>query len=241
MKKFILFYVLACSAFAFGQIDAVPTNNDAKANVTLGARNSMVGDMSYINGAGAWLPGRPIDNTIEGTPHLFSSWDGLFEIFVTENKGFRVLNLNYNISTKRLESKIDNDSVFQFDTAKISFINRKSEKYKFYDIKGSKELYKVIYSSDKVIFLKGYAIEITKGRINPMTQEVISKSKYLTKERFVANINNAGFVEVDMKKKPILKLMGDKSGQVEKFASDSKLSFNSEADLFKVFQYYDSL
>jgi len=239
MKKLVLLCVLGCSMFVFGQNDAVPKESDAKANVPLDARNA-IGDMTLF-GAGTWLPGRAIDNSIEGTPYLFSNWDGMYEIFANEKNGYRVVNLNYNVKTKTLESKIAKDSVFQFDSSKVDFIKHDNKKYKFYTVNFTNELFQVIYSSSKVVFLKGFYTELTKPRLNPMTQEMISKSKYLLKEKFVIRFGEGNFDEIDMKKKAILKGMGDKSTLVERFASDSKLSFNSEKDLYRIFQYYDTL
>ncbi len=232
MKKLILFCLLGCSVVVFGQ-------EDVKANVPLDARN-ITGKWSGY-GAGTWLPGKSIDNSIEGTPHLFSNWNGVFQIFVNENQSYKISNLNYNIVSKTLESQVEKDSVFQFDTSKINSIKRNSDKYKFFNINNSNELYQVIYSSQKVVFLKGFSVEITKENVNPMTQEVLSKRKYKIKERFMINFNNSSFIEIDMKKKQILKLMGDKASQVEKYASDSKLSFTSEKELFSIFRFYDNL
>jgi len=232
MKKLILFSLLGCSVFVFGQ-------EDLAVNVPMDARNATGEITSY--GTGAWLPGRSIDNSIEGSPYLFPKWDDAFEIFATESKGYKILNLNYNVATKTLESKVAKDSVFQFDKDKVSFVKHDSEKYKFYEVNNSNELYKIIYSSDKVVFLKGFDLAITKRRINPMADEILFKRKYDLKEKFVVNFNNSVFYEIELKKRPILKLMGDKSSQVQKFASQSKLSFKSEKDLFKIFQYYDSL
>ena len=95
--------------------------------------------------------------------------------------------------------------------------------------------------SDKVTLLKGFDAVLKKGSINPLTLEYIHKDKYSIDENYYLKLNNTNFIEIDLNKKSFLQLMGDKASSVEKYASDFKLSFKSETDLLKIFQYYDTL
>jgi hypothetical protein len=225
MKKNILFCLLGFSSIVFGQ--------------NFGTKDE---GLQQFNGSASsmWTKGATIDNTIEGSVYLFTEWEGLFKIFIDQNKYYSADNLNYNINSKVLESKISKDSVFQFDVKKISFIKSGEEKYKFYTINKQFELSQELYDSSKNIFIKIVKLDLINGELNPLTQER-TKSKYERKIKYFCKVANNEFVEVDLKKKPILKLLGEKSKLVEKYASDSKLSFSSEKDLVKIFKYYDSL
>ena len=87
-------------------------------------QNSKKGDynidyLGNFNKAGMWLPASVEDKSISGSPYLFNSWEGLFSVINMKGNRFDLLNLNYNISTKKLESKVSKDSVFQYDLKDI--------------------------------------------------------------------------------------------------------------------------
>lgn len=227
MRKFILLCLLGFSGVLFGQ--------------NLGTDRGVGLQGFAVNGNGTmWLKGATIDNTIEGSTYLFPGWEGLYQMFIDDKQYYSIKNLNYNINSKSLESKFSQDSVFQFDIKKINFIKRGEEKYKYYTVNSSPELCQEFYASSKIIFIKNFKLDLINGVLNPLTQEK-TKSKYVKKEKFFCKTSDKEFTEIDLKKKPILKLLGDKSKLVEKYASGSKLSFSTEKDLCKIFQYYDSL
>ncbi|WP_395058740.1 hypothetical protein [Flavobacterium sp.] len=225
MKKFVCFFLLTLSTFVFGQ--------------NFGTKEG--GFQQFESGgSGMWVKGSTIDNTIEGSSYLFEEWDGVFKIFTDEMKYYPTHNLNYNIRSKVLESKISKDSVFQYDLKTISFIKRGEEKYVFYTIQEKKELCLELYSSNKIVFIKDFKLFLINGTLNPLTQEK-PKSRYEKKQVYFFKVINNEFHEIYLKKKSILKLFGDKSKLVDKYASDSNLKFSSEKDLCEIFKYYDSL
>lgn len=226
MKKICVFYLLLCSAVIFGQ-------------QSHGAGGTyFVGQMQYD---GVYLPKNEADLSIEGSTYLFPNWDGKYEVYVSENKGYSISNLNYNVKTNSLESKVSKDSVFQFDIKNINFIKHESIKYKLYKIRTSSELFQEIYVSNTVSFVKGFNVIFKKGSINPMTQVVLQKDEYSVKEKFYLKLNNENFVELKLNKKTVLNLLGDKAFAIEKYTSDLNLSFKSETDMVNILQKYDSL
>ena len=190
---------------------------------------------------GIYLPVSHLDLSNEGSVYLFPQWEGKYEVYLSEKEGYSFSNLNYNVKTNLLESKISKDSVFQFDVGKINFIKHGSRKYKLYNIRETKELFQEIYVSENIIFLKGFNVVLRKGTINPLTLEYIQKDQYSVNEKFYLKFKNINFIELVLNKKSVLKVLGDKAFQVERYASDFKLSFKSEKDLFKIFLYYDTL
>ena len=232
MKNF-LFFTLFNVALVFAQTDSKKTESGDYRINAVGKFNP--------GSSGGWLPAGYMDTTIQGSPYLFDNWDGLFVIESKQNAKFKIHNLNYNITRRTLESKVSKDSVYQFDAVNINNFKRGNDKYAFFNVNNEEQLCHVVYASDKVTLIKAFKLEITKQQVNPMTQEVLVKSKYVRKESYLIKNQNNPFREIGLKKNAILKFMGDKSKQVEQFASDSKLSFNSEKDLFSIFQYYNTL
>lgn len=178
---------------------------------------------------------------IDGTPYLFADSKSDSFIFADEKVNYNIKNLDYNLLSKTLESKSSKDSLFVFDLDKVYSIKKDNKNYKFYKINNKNDLYELIYNSDKIIFLKGFVLSVKSAKTNALTKEIEENEKYVIKEKYFINLNNTNFTEIDLKKKAILKAMGDKSTLVDKYASDSKLSFTEEKGLGKIFQYYDSL
>jgi hypothetical protein len=216
MKKIILFYLLISSAVVFGQ----------------------KGGAGYET---IYVPASTLERTYEGTTYLFPNWEDKYEVYDAENKGFSFTNLNYNVLTKMIETKIIKDSIFRFETKKVNFINYASKKYRFYNIRDTRELFQELYMSNNVTFLKGFNVTYKEGYINPLTQTYIHKEKCYIIEKYFLKLNNKNFIELKLNKHSVLKELGDKAFQIKKYASATKLSFKSERDLFKIFQYYDTL
>ena len=216
MGKVVLFYLLISSAVIFGQ------------------RGGRGFESIYV-------PVSTLERTYEGTIYLFPNWEDKFEIYDIENKGFSFTNLNYNVLTKRIEAKISKDSIFRLETKNVNFINYASKKYRFYNIRDTRELFQELYISNNVTFLKGFNATYKEGYINPLTQVYIQKEKCYIIEKYFLKLNNKIFIELKLNKHSVLKQLGDKASQIKKYASISKLSFKSERDLFKIFQYYDTL
>jgi hypothetical protein len=53
--------------------------------------------------------------------------------------------------------------------------------------------------------------------------------------------NNGKIREIRKGKHPVLKIMSDKSSQIDLFAKENKLSFKKDTDLEKIFDYYNTL
>ncbi|TDE51329.1 hypothetical protein [Flavobacterium sp. GT3P67] len=226
MKNSLFYFLLCYSTIVFGQ--GMHDSN----------RTGFLNPMQFD---GIYLAISDLNLSNEGNTYLFSKWEGKYEVYVSEKEGYSFPNLNYNVKTNLLESKISKDSVYQFDVEKINFIKHGSKKYKSYKIHKTNELFQELYVSENIFFLKGFAVVLKKGVINPLTLEYIQKDQYSINEKFYLKLKNVNFIELSLNKKSVLKLLGDKAFQVEKYASDFKLSFKSEIDLFKIFRYYDTL
>lgn len=226
MKNVLCFLLLSCSSIVFAQ-----GNGGA--------------DKTYMNTQlqyeGVYVTANDLQVEEEAKVYLFPEWEGKYEVYLSEKEGYSFSNLNYNVRTNTLESKISKDSVFRFEIGRIDFIKHASRKYKLYRIHESSELFQEIYVSENVVFLKGFNTILRKGTINPLTLEYIQRDEYSIVEKFYVKLKEGNFVQLSLKKKSVLELFGNKANQVNKYASNSKLSFKSEPDLFKIFLYYDTL
>lgn len=232
MKNFLLVY-LFLGVFIAG--------HSQNSGGVIGVTNDLSLYLNPMQSDGLYVPLKKAGNPIDQSQYLFSQWDENSQIFFSENKVFSIKNLNYNIDSKKLESIIGKDSIFQYNINRIDYVKRSDKKYKFYNFNDSNQLYQELYVSKNVLFLKGYKLIIKEAFINPMTNTVISEQKSVIIEKYFCKVSDQDFMPLDLKKKSVLKLMGDKSSQIEKFVSNSKLSYSSENDLIKIFNYYDTL
>lgn len=226
MRQVAIFLLLFCSIIVHGQ------------GMRDGTKPYLLSQMQYD---GIYVTKSDADIQNEANVYLFPKWEGQYEVFISEKEGFSFPNLNYNVKSNKLESKISKDSVFQIEIEKVNFIRHNSKKYKLYSINGINALFQEIYVSPKLIFVKGFTSVLKKGTINPLTLEYIQQDVYSIVEKYYVKFEGNDFVELKLTKKSILNLFGTKANQVNKYASDSKLNFKSEADLFKIFLYYDKL
>ena len=232
MKNFILIYLF------FGIFSSVDAQNTGG---VIGATNDLYQYLNPMQSEGLYVSIKKSDKMRDESQYLFKENEGDFQIFFNQNKGFSIKNLNYNINSNTLESKMGKDSIFEFDNDKIDFIQHSSKKYKFYNINNSSQLYQELLVSEKIIFLKGFKLIHKEAFINPMTNALISEAKDEIKEKYYCKISDKEFVQFDLKKKSVLILMEDKYSLITKFVSESNLSYNSENDLIKIFNYFNTL
>jgi hypothetical protein len=232
MKNFLLIYLFFGVCF---------TSHSQNTGVLIGSTSDIDLYLNPMQSDGLYVTKNKSGKAIDQSQYLFLEWNENCQIFFSENKVFAIRNLNYNINSKKLESLIGKDSIFQFNENRIDYIKRDNKKFKFYNFNDSNQLYQELYVSENIIFLKGYKLIFKEAFINPMTNAVISEAKSEVIEKYFCKISDSDYISLDLKKKTILKIMGDKSTQIEKFVSDSKLTYSLENDLIKIFKYYDTL
>ena len=79
------------------------------------------------------VPGKYFRNPqkkIKGTYHLFKNWNNHGIIKTTNNKVYKIENINFNIRNNRYESKIGNDSIFILDLENIDYVTINYRKLK---------------------------------------------------------------------------------------------------------------
>lgn len=225
-KKMRIFSVLFClvGIVSFAQTDVIENSNFQT--------NSS--NMTY--GTGAWAKSKPLDTSIQGSEYLFPSWDGNFLVTSKQGNQYKLFNLNYNLNTKKLETVMGKDSVFQYDVSQIDYIKSFNRKYKAIN----NEFYQELVQGDKISFLKGFYVSVMDGVVNPLTQQYTTPNRYIQKNKYFY-LKGEQFQEIKLKKSDVLKVFDDKAEVIKKYAKEKNLSFGDENDVASLFRYYNTL
>lgn len=230
MKIKLLLLVLLTNCF----LNAQDTNS-------VNFRTQSAGRISIYNSGGAWVPGVYEDKTIRGSVYLNENWEGLHQIRTKSGEAMTIASLNYNLHKNTLESKVSKDSVFQIDAKGIDFIKIGNKKYKFFEIGGKQTLSNVLYQSPKITLIKIVELSVSQEIVNPATKQVISEAAYEKKEKYLIRKNEENFVDFNLKKKKFMNFFGQNSEKLAELSKSKKINFESEKDVFSIFEFYDTL
>ncbi|PQB04914.1 hypothetical protein [Aureitalea marina] len=214
-----------------GNLGGIPAFDDAD-----GLRNpeSLITniDVQKIRG---WASLTDFDDIIlsradaEGSVYLFDQWEnrGVIEV---DDKRYIFTNMNYNVRSGNFMSKISQDSVVIFDISTYDrlVINDKPFKSIYNPSKRGNEVYEVIFEGPDFSLLKGYSIHVVEANPNPMVNR--SRTKITKKEFYYVKDGNS-IKDFKFKKKAILALAREESGELEEYAKTNDLSFKKEDDV----------
>ena len=234
MKKIILLALLLNANFIISQDSA---------SLTLNTDSDSYGGFNMNNGI--WVKNKPSETKIVGTNYLFKNWLNNAVVYDLNGKGFKLPNCNFNIKFNRFEANLNDkstDSVFSFDSRNINkfVIGSKNFLRKKIDGKGSNYFVELIAQGKQASLYKGYSSEIVYAQVNPMTSKKMGNDMIKITEEYYTEQN--GVIQLlKLKKSAILNLMSNKKDEIKRFIKENKLSVSEEADLFKVFNYYNSI
>lgn len=182
-----------------------------------------------------------LETKVEGSPYLFDRWDNISVIMTHEDKKYKIVNLNYDTKSDLFVAKISKDSVFMFKPTYLKevainnrifrkYLNQKTGLYNYYEVIAAHKDTEILKRNQKVIRI---------GVTNHLTMEKENDYFILRENYFLSK--GGKLTDLSIKKKNILKLFGDKSQMVNKFILNNKLSIKEDANLRKVFNYYESL
>jgi hypothetical protein len=221
--------------FIFSQVNCQNTNANSSSNNFNDA--AFTGSM---RSSGLWMPSASIDNSIKGTVYLFPDFKGQYKVIAKDGNSFDLLNLNYNLKTKTLETFVSKDSVFQYELGKIGYVLTNNTKYKVNSDGNFKGLSLEVYNSEKIQFLKYFYIITEKAVINPMTNVIISEAKYTHVFNYFLYLNGKE-VKIKLNKNDVLNALIDKKNAVKEYVKLNKLEYSSEQDICKILKYYESI
>lgn len=167
----------------------------------------------------------------KGNDHyMFPKWNNNGVLFVGNNVyGFG--NINFNISTNSIDSRVSRDKFFMFKSTSVDSVSINGHMFK----KVGNTLYEVLYEKKNDMFLKKYDIKYTAGHEGRMGG-VQGASQTAVVYKYVVKSNDE-FKRVELNKKSITALFENKKDVLESFVKKERLSFKKEKDIIRMFEY----
>jgi hypothetical protein len=226
--------VLLC-AFMFLNANS---QNSSKKNSSVNFNTD--GFTGNLRSSGIWVPATPIVNEIKGSVYLFPDYTGIYKLITKNGTSLNLLNLNYNVKTKTLESFFSKDSVFQYELNQLSYVLNNNNKYRVNSDGNLKGLSLEIYNSEKIQLFKYFSVIKEKAVVNPMTNAIISDAEYTRKFVYYLYINGKE-TTIKLNKSDVLRVLSDKKNAVKDYVNSNKLSYSNEDDFCKILKYYESI
>ena len=231
MKKLKIIIVLFLTISVVGYSQSTDTNvsdNNARALLSITGGSNGSGNGSYGTPMRFVNPPR----TIDGSIYLFDTWKN-YPVVVNskDNKTFKLDNVNFNLRTNRLVTKISQDSIFVLDMKSIENVNILGKVFKKVDSEIGSRIFEVIYESEKVSLLNFHSVKLVEGSVNPMlsrkTDKLVHKEVYYL-------LNDEGITELRLKKKSILNAFASNDSEKNSLLNyflGNKLSFKKIDDV----------
>lgn len=209
--------------------------NEKSTNSANDFNTTFTGSMTS-NTTGMWVPAYKKDNSIEGTPYLFKNWNGIYSIVNTKGERFKVLNLNYNIESKNIETQISTDSLFQYKMTDIDYVMANNKRYRII----GDEMFLELCNGANFKLLKQFSIKINEGVSNPLSLADLSPRRYVLNEEYKLHKDNT-LSKFKLSKSSILKLFNEKSDAIVKYVKENNLSYSEEIDVIKILNYINTI
>lgn len=188
---------------------------------------------------GVFVRNTPIK--ILGSYHVFDTWKNNAVIHVSEDKVYKILNINVNVKDSRFESKVSKDSVYTFDAHAIDHVVINGRKFKNMYVERFRDhkICEVIVDDDTYMIFKVYRSDIKKNdpdplMIKPNGDEFVVNSWYHIKR-------DEKIEKFKLNKKNILRLFVDNKNDMESFVKDNRLSWNNVEDFQQMYQKWKTL
>ncbi len=173
--------------------------------------------------------------TIEGNRFLFENWKNKGELY-SKGKTLNVDNINYDIYNNQFSEFRSIDSLFIFenkliDSARINGRCLKPDT--------SKKFKEVLLEGEKISLYKVYKTEIVEGMFNPIDGSKQPSRFKVTDDYLISK--NGIIKSFSLSKKEISEVVKDQKSQIEKYIDENNLSYKKEADVIRIFKYYNTL
>jgi len=146
--KITLLVTLLFTSFLYSQSSSLTNVSDNNARA-LAAVAGMSGTTTGTYGTAMRFVNPP--RTIDGSIYLFDTWKN-YPVVVNskDKKTFTLNNVNFNLRTNRMVTKISEDSIFVLNMRSIEDVTIKGKVFKKIDTEIGSRVFEVIYESDKV-------------------------------------------------------------------------------------------
>jgi hypothetical protein len=178
-------------------------------------------------------------NEIKGNIYVFENWKNRGVLKIDKNE-FKLSNINFNMRTNKIESRVGKDSVYIFDLTNVDhlFINNRKFKNYYLPKNSTNEIFELVYDGEEIKILKGYEIGVKRGEVDPLMVKKTVAKYYTTTRYYIKKGKN--IEEIKLRKKNIVPLFNSKSRLVNDYAKVNKLSYKKEKDIIKLLNYYAS-
>lgn len=242
MKKLkittLLFLTISMIGFSQSSSTSVSDNNTLRLSGITGSGGNSAPGGSYGTAMRFVNPPR----TVDGSIYLYDSWKNYPVVVKSkDDKTFTLDNVNFNMRTNRLVTKISQDSIFVLDMKKIDNINILGKVFKKIESEIGNRVFEVIFESDKVSILNFHSVKLVEGSVNPMLSR--KNDKLIHKETLYIH-NQKSTKEFRLKKKFILDSFASNESEkksIMKYYSMNKLSYKNINDLKKVLANLDNI
>lgn len=174
---------------------------------------------------------------VKGSYHVFRGWNNDGIITSINGETFLIKNINLNIKNNRYESKVNDDSVYAFDSHNLKSVVINSRKFESFVAPKKKEhkIYEVIAKKKAFTLLKDYEIDVKINdhehdplMLKPNIDEYVIRSFYYIKRK--ENIQ-----KFKLNKKNILGLIAKEDKKTfEDYVKRNELSYKKDEDIKKM-------
>lgn len=184
---------------------------------------------------------------IEGTPYFNPNWTKGSVHLRSNSKADEVL-LRFNTNTNELEFKKDDEILIAIPRVVTAFnlLNQDDEKTYFKSGFKSPEhdiypgLFLRIIHDGKIKLVAHHDTEFMRAHsVNPLTGKKVSR--YISKKDYYLISEDGKFHDIKLKRKHILRAVGEKKDLLRSFAKTNDLDFGEENDVAEILSYYESL
>lgn len=166
--------------------------------------------------------------------YMFPRWSNSGIIFV-DNKMYGIGNINFNISTNSVDSRITQDKLFMFQSSSVDSISINNHLFK----KVGTMFYEVLFENHNNMLLKKYDVKHEKVQRGRMGVVQGSGKTYVEANYIVVKPDNKRS-NIELNKKSVLEIFENESDVLENYAKEENLSFRKEEDVIKMLKYLSS-
>jgi len=165
--------------------------------------------------------------------YSFPNWDNTGVIFL-DSKRYTLSNINFNVTTNTLDSRVSRAKLFSFRTNEIDSVLINNLLFK--NIGNS--FYEVLFETGDNLLLKKHDITFQKGVENRLGVGTLGKTKVLIAYNYLIKSGNL-FKRIELKKSSILSLVENDNNKdkLENFVKKENLSYKKVDDIILIFKF----
>jgi len=165
--------------------------------------------------------------------YMFPKWNNNGVIFV-DRKMYGIGNINFNITTNSVDSRITQDKLFMFQSSSVDSVSINNHLFK----RVGTLLYEVLFEGQNSAFLKKYDIKHVdgfEGRTGVGSKQGPSQTSVVFK--YVVVKSGKRMENIELNKKSVLDIFENERDVLESYAKKEHLSFRKEEDIIKMLNF----